>query len=59
MSKIDDFIENLIHEDKVLADRFLANDAAEVFNDDDDPVEQFQDVGGRNIEPGSCHNVDG
>lgn len=41
MSKIDDFIENLVHENEVLPNRLLANDPTEVFNDDYDSIKQF------------------
>ena len=44
MSEIDDLIQYLIDEYKVLADDFFVNDAAKVFDDDHDPVEQLQDV---------------
>lgn len=59
VSEIDDFIEYFIDEYKVLADDFFVDEAAKVLDDDYDPVEQFQDVGGGDIEPCRCYNVDG
>lgn len=59
MSEVDDLIEDLIDEYKVLADDFFIDGSAEVLDDDDDAVEEFEDVGGRDVESGSGHHIDG
>lgn len=59
VSKIDDLVEDLVDEYKILADDFLVDGSAEVLDDDDDPVEQFEDVGGGDVEAGGRHHVDG
>lgn len=59
MSEVDDLIEDLIDEYKVLADDFFIDGSAEVLDDDDDAVEEFEDVGGRDVEAGSGHHIDG
>ena len=45
MSKVNDLIQNLINQDKVLPDRLLIDDSAEIFDDDHDAIEQLQNVG--------------
>ena len=59
VSKVDDLIEYLINEDKILPDDFFIDDPAKVLDDDYDAIEQFQDVGGRDVEAGGGHDVDG
>lgn len=58
MPEVDDFVQDLIDEYKVFADGLLIDGAAEVLDDDHDPIEQFQEVGGRDVEPCRGHHVD-
>lgn len=59
MSEVYNFIEDLINEDKILADGFFIDDTAEVFDDDDDAVEKLQYIGWGHVEAGGGYDVDG
>lgn len=59
VSEVQDLVQDLVDEDEVLADGFLVDEAAEVLDDDDDAVEEFEDVGGGDVEAGGGDDVDG
>jgi hypothetical protein len=58
VTEVDYFIEDLVDQYEVFADGLLADGAAEVFDNDDDAVEQFEDVGGGDVEAGGRDHVD-
>ena len=55
MPVINDLIDDLIDEHKILPDTLLIEDAAEVTEDLHHPVQDVHDIGGRDIVLGSCH----
>jgi hypothetical protein len=59
VSEVDDLIEYFVDEYEVFAYGLFVDDSAEVFDDDYDSVEQFEDVGGRDVEAGGGHDVEG
>lgn len=59
MPKVNYLVEDLIDEYKVFADDFFIDDTTKIFDDDDDPVEEFEYVRGRDVEPGGSYNIDG
>lgn len=46
MSEIDDLIQNFVDEYKILAYDFFVDLSTEIFDDDDDPIEEFEYVRG-------------
>lgn len=56
--EVDDLVQDLVDEHEVLADGLLADHPAEVLYDHYYPVQQLQDIGGRNVEPRGRHHVD-
>lgn len=59
VTEVDDLIQDLVDQDKILADCLLVDDSAEILNDGHDAVEELQDVGGRDVEASGGHHVDG
>lgn len=49
MPEVDSFIQYLVNEDEVFPDGLLGYLATEVLDDDDNPVEQFEDEGGEEL----------
>lgn len=59
MSEIDYLVEDLVDKNKIFTNGFLIDDPCEVFDDDDDAVKKFKNVGWRNVEASGCHDIDG
>lgn len=57
--EVDDFVEDLVNQNEVLSDRLLSDSATEVLDDDCDAVEEFEEVGGGDVEASGGDYVEG
>lgn len=58
MPEVNDLIQNFIDKNEIFPDNLFIDLAAEIFDDNDDPVKEFEDEWRRDIKASGRHYVD-